>query len=146
MSPPKIPSEQGICGEGGSRTLDTLRYASFPTMCTRPLCDLSVLAFVAFHRHFCNLEYNTHKDSTSRSREEKMEKKPYWEESQKPIGPPEEMPQAIILRPTRRLIRRCGEGPFSVLRKGQKTVILLLKPINHGPQRAHFRCDEVEFV
>ncbi len=30
------------CGEGGIRTLDTLRYARFPSECTRPLCDLSV--------------------------------------------------------------------------------------------------------
>src|SRR3989338_6657647 len=30
-----------IGGEGGIRTLDTLRYAAFPRRCTRPLCDLS---------------------------------------------------------------------------------------------------------
>ncbi len=29
-------------GEGEIRTLDTLRYARFPSVCTRPLCDLSV--------------------------------------------------------------------------------------------------------
>ena len=34
-------------GEGGSRTLDTLRYTRFPSERTRPLCDLSIFLSIS---------------------------------------------------------------------------------------------------
>ena len=35
-----------FCGEGGIRTLDTLRYTRFPSVRTRPLCDLSLFTSI----------------------------------------------------------------------------------------------------
>ena len=36
-------------GEGGIRTLDTLRYTRFPSERTRPLCDLSIIILFSHH-------------------------------------------------------------------------------------------------